>query len=87
LVSVVVVVLLAVSPEGVVIVVDFVDSVVDGVVLGVTVVVVVLSAGFTSVFSTRVVDVEEPLPLLPVGVVETSVLQPARPRASNAARA
>jgi hypothetical protein len=71
------VVLLAVSPDGVVMVVCLVVSVVDGVAGGVTTVVV--SAGF---YFTTVVDVE-----VPAGVVETSVLQPVRPRASSAARA
>ena len=85
-------------PAGVVTVVDFDVSVVDGgdmvvelevVVLlvevsvddGVVTTVVDVSAGFSF---TTVVEDEEPVG---DGVVETSVVQPARPRATSAARA
>jgi len=73
-----VVVVAVAGPAGVSTVVDFVVSVVveDG---GV-VTTVVVSGAFS--FTTVVVDVPEL-----AGVVETSVLQPARPRASRRARA
>jgi hypothetical protein len=85
---VVVVVLLVVVavpvPAGVSIVVDFVLSVVveDGVVEVVVVFDVEVSGAFS--FTTVVEEVVEPEL---AGVVETSVLQPARPRASTKARA
>ena len=90
LISVVVVVAVPL-PAGVVTVVDFDVSVVEGGVMvvlldvsvddGVVVTVVDVSAGFSF---TTVVEDEEPDG---DGVVETSVLQPARPRATSAARA